>query len=300
MEGLPRRLSILIPSVNGLPFIEECMESLDQQSGSVELEVIVANRSGGTVKAFVREKYPGVRLIEAPSKSPLPQLQALAFRESSGEVVALLEDHCTVEPDWAERVMEAHRGDYPVVGGSIENAACERLVDWAAFFCEYSRFMPPIQEGQVESVPAANATYKRWVLEQVLPDLESGTWDFMMHKRIRELGMEMYASGGMTVHHRLSASLGWFLSQKYHFARSFAGKRFSGASRLSRALYGAGAVLLPFVLTQRIASDVWRKRRHLSELALSFPILLLLLLAWGFGEGVGYILGPGTSPAKVR
>jgi hypothetical protein len=300
MKVLNRRLSVLILSVNGLPGIGKCMESLDRQSGGVELEVIVANRSGEGVAAFIREKYPWARLIDGSSRCTLPQLQALAFRESSGDVVAMLEDHCTVERDWAERVIEAHQGDRDVIGGSIENAACEKLVDWAAFFCEYSRFMPPVLEKEVQSIPAANATYKRWVVEQFLPDLESGIWDFVIHERIRSSGMHLYASGAITVHHHLSGRLGWFLSQKFHFARSFAGRRFSSSSRLRRALYGAGTILLPFMLAQRIIFDVGKKRKHLSELTLSFPIILLLILSWGFGEGIGYIFGPGTSPAKVK
>jgi hypothetical protein len=43
-------------------------------------------------------------------------------------------------------VAAGHRAPYEegalAVGGAVENGSVERTVDWAAFFCEYARFMP--------------------------------------------------------------------------------------------------------------------------------------------------------------
>lgn len=294
-----QKLSVVIASVNGFPIIGECLESLRQQSGTEEIEVVVANRCADGVGTSIQEKYPRVKLIEAPVETSIPQLRAMAFRACQGDVVAVLEDHCIVDRDWARRMLEAHRGEYAVIGGSVDNAARERLVDWAAFFCEYSQAMKPLSEGEAENIPGNNVAYKRWVLERFRLEIETGIWDSTLHEWIRNAGIPLYRVPSLAVHHKMSASLAWFITQKFHFARSFSSMRFAGSSPIRRFAYGAGAALLPFVLAQRIVSRVWRSRVYRRELVLSFPILMLLLLSWGAGEAVGYIFGPGSSHAKV-
>jgi hypothetical protein len=189
-------------------------------------------------------------VIEAPSEASIPQLRAIALRKCKADVVAVLEDHCIVEPDWASKILEAHRSPYPVIGGSVKNAARERLIDWAAFFCEYSQFMTTLPEGGAENIPGNNVAYKRWVLEQFWPNDGSAMWDSTFHERIRRAGVPLYRIPSLTVHHKMSAGLGWFLAQKFHFARSFASLRFPDASWLRRAAYGMGTLVLPFVLAQ--------------------------------------------------
>ncbi len=288
---------MILALANGFSPIEECLESLRRSSS--ETEVIVANRCGKRKGILLKEKYPWVKLIEAPPHTTIPQLRALAFREVSADVVAVLEDHCLVEKDWAQRMIEAHRQEYPVIGGSVENAACERLVDWAAFFCEYGQAIKPIPEGEVRAVPGNNVSYKRWVLEKFHKDLEAGEWDFVLHERMKASGIPLYSVPSITVYHKMSGSVKWVLLQKFHFARSFAGKRFADAKWLRRAAYGTGAFFLPILLLGRIVPCVWNKRKHRRELLLSLPFLGMLLLSWGLGEAAGYFFGAGSSPTKV-
>src|SRR5262245_45761611 len=99
IEGNRQLLSVVIPSVNGFPVLGDCLDSLNRQIGSVRLEVIVANRCANGIGMIVRDRFPWMKLIEAPSGTSIPQLRAMAFRECKGDVVAVLEDHCSVEPD---------------------------------------------------------------------------------------------------------------------------------------------------------------------------------------------------------
>jgi GT2 family glycosyltransferase len=297
--NMGNKLSVVIASVNGSPIIRECLESLRQQPKSEELEVIVAHRCTDRVSEAIRRDFPWVTLIDAPGATTIPELRALAVRDSSGEVVAVLEDHCLVTKDWARQMIEAHQGEYDVIGGSLENAACERFVDWAAFFCEYYQAMEPIPAGEAKTIPGNNVSYKRRVLERFLKNMEAGEWDFVLHERMKASGTPLYSAPSITVHHKLSMDLRRALFQKFHFARSFAGMRFANPSRVRRGLYGVGAVFLPIVMARRIFACVWKKGSHRRELLLSSPILMLLLLSWGLGETIGYIFGPGSSSVKV-
>ncbi|MDT8303837.1 MAG: glycosyltransferase [Sedimentisphaerales bacterium] len=299
MSGQNLKLSVIIVSVNGLPYIGYSLKSLDQQYCRDEIEIILVDRCGDSVRNFVGQKYPTVKLIKASPETTIPKLRALAFREASADIIAVLEDHCIVESDWAQRMIEAHRSEYSVIGGSIENAACEKLVDWAAFFCDYSQAIKPLPEGQANILPGNNVSYKRLVIERFRDVIEAEVWDYTLHEHIKNAGISLYSIPSITVHHKISASLGWFISQRYHLARSFAGMRFVNASGFQRVLYGAGSVLLPVVLAKRIVTNVWKKGRYRRELFLSLPFLMLLVFSWGIGELFGYILGPGVSSSKV-
>lgn len=288
-----------IASVNGFPVIGECLDSLRKQYGVGEVEVVVANRCENGTSEVLKQKYSWIKLIEAPPQTPIPSLRAMAIQETTGDIVAVLEDHCIVETDWAKGMMAAHCSDYSVIAGPLKNAACDRLVDWAAFFCEYSQFMHPMPEGEVENIPGNNVAYKRWVLERHEALIRAGIWDSILHEHIRREHIPLLLISSVTVGHKMSASLWWFITQKFHFARSFAGMRFSGLSYLRRVIYGAGSFLLPFILVQRIFSQVWKRGTYRREFLLSFPFLAPLLLSWGIGETVGYIFGPGSSYAKV-
>jgi GT2 family glycosyltransferase len=300
MESEKKRqtLSVVIPSVNGFPILGECLDSLTQQVGAGRLEIIVANRRAD-VRINIEARYPEVRILDAHKEASIPRLRAMAFQEAKGDVIAVLEDHCIVEPHWASTMLDAHRSQYPVIGGSVENAACDRLVDWAHFFCEYSELMSPFAAGVTESVPGNNVGYKRWVLDQFRPLIEREVWDCTLHEQIKNAGIPLYRLPSLRVHHKMSASLWWFMVQKFHFARSFSSIRFVDPSWLTRAAYGVGAAVLPLVLSRRIFGRVRGVRAYKRKLLLSFPMVLLLFLSWAVGEAVGYIFGPGSSHAKV-
>jgi GT2 family glycosyltransferase len=292
-------LSVVIASVNGLPVIDECLRALFRQAEAGELEVIVANRCPEGVGPFISRKYPRVKLISAGSRTSIPRLRALGFAESSGDLVAVLEDHCLVAPDWATQVIEAHRLRYPVIGGSIENAARRRRVDWAAFFCEYYRAMSPVPEGETGFLTGNNVSYKRRIMEMFPDEFRAEIWDFELHGRLKKAHVPLFLKPQILVYHKMSARLCVHLRQKYHFARSFAGMRNQNQSWYARGLTAAAALALSLVLFIRILGTVWKKRTHRTTFLSSAPFLLPMLLVWGIGEAVGNVFGAGSSTSKV-
>jgi GT2 family glycosyltransferase len=58
--------SIVIPNWNGLRFLETCLDALAAQTYPHTEVIIADNASQDGSQAFVREKYPWVRLVELP------------------------------------------------------------------------------------------------------------------------------------------------------------------------------------------------------------------------------------------
>jgi GT2 family glycosyltransferase len=295
-------LSVVIASVNGMPAIGECLEALMSQEGGVTCEVLVVDRCGEATREEIRRRFPQpeIRLIPMEGRSSIPRLRAIGMGRARGRLVAILEDHCMVPPTWFQTIVRADAAGYEVVGGPVENGAVDRLVDWAVYFCEYSRFMAPLSRGCVREIAGNCAIYRREVLEQLGEELNEEVWESFLHQRLREMGVKFYCDPDLAVCHKKEFGFGYFMSQRYHYSRSFAGMRMNGASWPGRLAYACATPLLPPLLFARMARTLWQKQRRLSTFMLATPVMIAFLISWAWGEAVGALLGPGESLARVE
>jgi hypothetical protein len=295
-----RGLSVVVPSVNGWNDLSDCLRALMVVGREVPLEVLVADRLGDAVRDRLRVEFPSVRILPAPPGTTIPALRALAFDAATADAVAVIEDHVLVPPGWARAMLEALGAGEEVVGGSVENAATEKQVDWAAFLCEYSQLMPPLPAGPVAAITGNNTVYRRSLLQRYRNVWSAGGWENRLHDALRRDGVPLHQHPEIVVGHKMHYTVPGYMGQRYLYARAYAGDRVAEASPLRRVGYGCAALLLPGLLLGRIVGTVWRKGRHRRELIWSLPLLLLFVIAWGAGEVVGYWFGPGDALARVR
>lgn len=290
-------LSVVVASVNGLPYLGQCLAALAERCP--EAEVIVADATDDATRAHVRERWPGARLLSNDVPRTIPELRAQGIAAASTPYVALIEDHCVVGDGWAARIVEHHHAQRHVVGGAVRNAATQRVRDWAAFLCEYSEHMEPIAAGPVEALPGMNVSYDRDALAAIAELLRQGRWETWLHAHLRQVGFELYAEPELTIEHDKDFGFREFVSQRYHYARSYAGMRNPelGGRRL---VYAVGSPLLVPLVYSRIARNVIRRRRHGAALLAATPLILCYLTVWAAGEAVGYTFGGGQSLQRVR
>src|SRR5205085_5883047 len=155
-------LSVVIASVNGMPYLGRCLDALAERAPGAE--VVVADWTDEETRARVRERRPSVKLLSFDEPMAIPELRAAGVFAATAPVVALIEDHCLVAPEWAARLTEAHAEGHGVAGGPIRNVATKRIRDWAAFFCEYSAVMEPMPRGPAPGLPGMNVPYSRQAL----------------------------------------------------------------------------------------------------------------------------------------
>jgi glycosyltransferase involved in cell wall biosynthesis len=296
------RISVIIASVNGASYVDECLAALEKQTLKDQAEVIVADRCGNGVTHLVRQKYPHVRLISFSEPKTIPELRAVAMKNARGDILALTEDHCLPEPHWYERMLAAHQAHYGAVGGAVENdPSIRRLVDWAVFFCEYGQFMNPVPAGETGEIPGNNASYRREFLAHLTDLLDhGGSWENFLHSRLRQRGIKLYSDPSIIVFHKKVFGLGYFLRQRYHYGRSYAAMRLERAPAWKRLLYAGFCPLLPVLAVGRISRRVFSKKRHLGKFIQAQPLLWIFSLSWAWGEFVGYLSGSGDSLLRVE
>ncbi len=295
--GVPD-ISVVIASVNGWDVLEPTLRALDAQPERRYMQVIVVEATGEDVRQRLREHRPAVELIEA-ERQPIPKLRHLGVCEAHGKIVAILEDHGQVSKQWAASILKAHEGPWAAVGGAVENGK-RGLVNWAVYFCEYTPYMKPVPEGEAADLPGNNIAYKRPHLMRHAHVLADGKWESWINDRLRADGVALASTNSVVVHHIKTFRLGYFLVQRFHFARSYAGMRRGDQSPLKRLIYGGGSMVLPMLLMARVTRTVLSKRRHLGHFLITSPLVALFLSVGAVGEMVGYLVGPGSSLEKVE
>ena len=293
-------LSVVIPSVNGLPILLECLDALRAEADSgLRIEMLVVDRCGEGVRRAVRERFPEATILAVERGATIPEMRALAFDLAHADAVAVIEDHVLVPSGWARQLLEALAAGHDVVGGTVRNDATERLVDWAAFLCEYSHLLPPIPGGAAEWLAGNNVVYRKAVLEKYRATAAAGRWEDHLHAAMRRDGIVLFCSPDIVVGHKMHYRVREYVSQRFLYARSYAGQKRSEMSPAGRALMAMGMLALPPVLLFRIIQRVLAKRKHRAELARSLPLLSVFVCAWAFGEMVGYAAGPGDAMSRV-
>lgn len=294
------KVSVVIASVNGRPSIDECLTALSKQQGQFEAEILVVDCCQDGTAEYISANFPEVKLLHISERLGIPALRAMGMSQATGDIIVIIEDHVIVDGNWFEEIIKAHQSGYKVVGGAVENGSVDRIVDWAVFLCEYSHTMLPIPHGEAEEITGNNVSYRREVLDQVDESIKRDYWEYFLHEELKKSGVKFFSAPSIVVHHKKEFGFIYFMSQRFHYSRSFAAMRRSRVSILGRLFYVAFSPLLPFLMTWRIVRQVLQKKRLYKELLFSLPLLTIFMTSYACGEFMGYMFGPGESLIEVE
>ena len=290
-------LAVVVASVNGFPYVGDCLASI--RANAPEAEVVVADWTDEETRRRIREGWPEIQLLSFDEPTAVPELRAAGIAATGASYVALIEDHCLIPKGWADAIVEAHRGGHHVVGGDVRNTKTERARDWAGFLCEYSAVMEPSPDGEVDHLTGMNVSYDREALAVIEDLLAAGRWENELHGRLRERGFGLWAARGATIDHAKDFGFREFASQRYHYSRSYAGRR-GELVGTRRWLYALGSPLLVPLTFARIVRDVRARPGYEPPFRRAAPLVLVYSVIWAYGELVGYIFGGGRSILAVR
>jgi GT2 family glycosyltransferase len=116
------RLSIIIVSYNSRDPLERCLRSLTATPSRVDREIVVVdNASTDGTAEHARDRWPGVRLIEAGGNVGFARANNIGIRQTFGELVMLLNPDTAVPGGVLDRLVAAldARPQAAVVGPRI-------------------------------------------------------------------------------------------------------------------------------------------------------------------------------------
>lgn len=294
-------LSVVIASGAGGEFLFRCLGSLGDQAAAAGAEVIVVDRCGEETRARLAREAPFAKVIAATGHRPsVPELRLLGVQEATGEIVAVLEEHCVAPPGWAEAVRSGFRPGDVAIGGPILDSDFARARDWVVYFSEYHNYLPPWPEGERYALNGANVAYRRDAVLKHADTLGSGYWEVVLHPRLAADGGTFRSVPGMGAHHTGPFDFGYYLEQRYLLSRVWGGTQRRSASPAKRLVYLIAAPLFPLLLLARIAQRVFASGHRVGKFLQALPLLVPVAIAYVWGEWLGYLLGPGDALERVE
>jgi len=287
-------ISVIIACRNARPTIRECLGSLAAQSTSRPYEIVVADSSTDGTDLVIADEFPCVKLLHFHERKWPGDARNAAIAASRGEKLAFIDADCVASPGWLEPLAQALDRHDGTAGGEIAQAAPASLSSWAAYFCEFSHWMPGTAAGPVFEVPTCNMGVRRAVFDQIGCFLE-GVYcsDSEFHWRLRASGRTALFVPEARVEHRTEGGWRMLIHHEFFHGRSFGHMRVrrGGLNRRRRWAARLGAAALPFWLPVKTAFRVWARRRYRRPFLMALPLLFLASAAWGAGELAGYWSG---------
>jgi GT2 family glycosyltransferase len=286
------QVSVIVASYNARMTIGACLGSLMEQDTGRRYEVIVVDSSSDGTGDLVAREFPSVMLLRQPRRRFPGDARNIGVQAARAPVVAFTDADCVADPGWVEAIARAHRSPMKAVGGSISNANPESWVGWAAYFCEYSQWLPRQHPQMMTDMPTANLSYKRELFERHGGFIE-GTYcsDTDFNWRIGRAGMRLLFEPSLKVAHHNIDRLGRFLHHEYFHGWSFGRvrvrvQRFSPARRL------AYAALAPLILGKLLLHRTVKNCAnpvYLHQFLKAWPLFALGVGCWTLGEAAGYL-----------
>jgi len=285
-------VSVVIASYNSGKTIKKTLHSLEKQTMQGRFEVIVVDSSTDDTAEVIKKYFPNV-IVFCFSERKLPgDARNFGISRSKGKIIALLDADCEAASDWVEKIIEAHESPWPAIGGAIANGTSGGCVTWAAYFCEFSQWMPGTSRQWMNDVAAANMSYKRYIFDKYGTFIE-GTYcsDTEFHWRMVEDGIQIRFDPSLLVTHHSIDTLGRFLRHENFHGMCFARVRIRALkfSMLKRFIYLVLSPFLPVRLFCKICFLNIKNKSYWRWFLKSVPFLILGLASWTSGEAVGYL-----------
>ncbi len=236
--------------------------------------------------------FAAVQKVAVPNMARMGQAYAEGVSASTGQLVALAEDHCFPVPDWAEALLRRHdQGDWAAVGPTMINGNPDSMASWTQFIVEYGNHSEVGEKGPRPELPGHNSCYRRDALLAYEPRLR--WWlecETVMQWDMTRRGLRLYADPAVRAHHWNCSRFGATVRFAWLYPRVFAAYRATQLTWTGRAKLALLWPLIPFVRLRR----TWPLMKQQLGLVRAFqlsPGVLLNLLVSGVSEGLGYLDG---------
>jgi len=289
------KFSVVIPSYNSSSTIRRCLESVTKQNTDFSYEIIVVDSSDDETPDIITQEFPDVKLIHLPEKTLPGKARNIGVKHASGDIVAMTDSDCIVEPGWLAALARVYDEQPGVagVGGVVGIANPDSFPGTIGYLLEFNEFTIGSSAASKRAVPTCNVSFKRSVFEEYggFPENFFPGEDTAFTWRLTQGGEVIWLTPeAVVLHHNRQA---WAQVHRHLFA---VGRSFSASRKFDPSLPGAFllkysmlARLIPAIRWWRISGRLLRRDLKLFGLFLAAtPWVAKGLWLWykGFREGL--------------
>lgn len=294
MTGSDGSLKLSVFTI-GQPSADECrmvIGELRRQTFRSELELIVVAESRGGIRDEEVQGFGSVQWVIVPEVRTCGQAMEAAVRTARAPYVTYAEEHSYFDEYWAERLVAAHEAGYDAVVSAMENANPSTLTSWASLYGQFGPVVAPVASGEISVIAGHHTSYRKELLlaygERCSAMLED---EAVLGMDLKARGTRMFLAGDAVSRHLNASRLSAYVRTDYLGMRSFAATRAAGWPVWKRVAYAGAAPLVPLIRLRRALKEIRRTGRAAELLPrILFP-MSVAMLAGGWGEFLGYVVG---------
>jgi hypothetical protein len=293
-------MSVLLVTPDDYQTIRRTVRHLRAQTvaESLELLIIAPSRERLGLVEGETEGFQRVRVVEVGEIKRVAPAKVAGVAEATAPLVAFAEDHCYPEPEWAARLIAAHRQGWAAVGPAMRNANPLSMVSWAGLYLNYGCCLGDAGAGAARNLPWHNISYRRELLLGYGTELAALlAVEGLLLDDLQARGHGLYfEAAAKTSHVNISRLSSWVI-------HAFWGGRLFGAARARekgwsvwrRLAYICGGPLIPVVKLRRTVPNIYRTGRGRELMPRILPAMFAGLIPHALGEVTGYALGSGDA-----
>jgi glycosyltransferase involved in cell wall biosynthesis len=300
-------LSAVVISRDDRARLMRAVASVVDQESPWPFEVIVVASGKGNGAAMVRERFPGVIVVELPQPALPGEARNAGLRLARGEYVSFPGSHVELPPGSLAARMLAHDLGYAMVTGTTLNGT-HTWAGWASYFLDNSAVLPGRPSTELTGAPS-HCSYRRSALLAIggFPEHLRAGEDTVVNQELARRGYDAYRAQDVTIVHRSPCRTPWQLA-RHHFVR---GRGFGRILRERdgwgrRNLFGpSGLRFLRQQTVRRLSTTTrnvrrWGDRRIRKQYVRAFPMVVAGTLAAAAGTWYELLRGaPGGTNADA-
>lgn len=282
-------VTVAVVGICGAAQLRRCLDALRAQEAAPPFRVVVAYDPALTDVPGLADSYPEVRFsANVGQRTPL-ELASRAVGASEGDIVLLTEDHCIPGPRWVSRLGAALGPQEAAVGGAVTVDPDASATDFAFYFVDFFRYAPPVPDGPSPSLTVCNVAYRRAALTAIHRLWRDIFHETAVNEALRARHGPLRLVPDAAVRMRRHVRLGDAVYERYAFGRLFGCTRLEFSSARRRAFYAVLAPTLPVLLLGRMARKALAVPALRGRFLRALGPLVLMVLAWSWGEWLGYL-----------
>jgi GT2 family glycosyltransferase len=278
------------------------LRSLLEQSIIDRIEILLFDLGPEYCSALPGSNHPRVRITRRGPNNLLATAQVQGIRAAKAPVVCFMEEHCEVQPGWAEAIALAHRGPWAGVGCDFVSGNPDAGNSDKAFRMNYGVYVHPSHgRGPVKRIPGQNSAFKRDILLRYEPQLEwMITGDFVLPLKMEQDGNQLFYEPKAKMAHRNENTLRSLCVGAFYWNWCFANIQ-AQVFRWSfprRALRIVLSPLIPWVRLAKMFVQTWRLgRSQFAQFVGDIPFILVVHHCSAAGQVAG-LLNPLDTGAR--
>jgi hypothetical protein len=257
------------------------LRSLLEQSAIDRMEILLFDLGPDECPSLPNSDHCRVRMTSAGRRYLLAGARARGIRMARAPVIAFVEEHCLVQPGWAEAIIQVDWQRWAGVGCDFFSANPNSGSSDKAFRMTYGIYIRPSPaRGPTHFVSGQNSAFRRDVLLHYDDQLElMMNADLVLQKKMREAGYELFQEPDARMAHRNENTMPRLAVGAFYWNWCFSNVRAQVFewSLAHKAFRIAVSPLIPWFRLAKLALSMLRQEKAVMlQFVLDLPFIIVI------------------------